>query len=143
MTSVILACIFLSLFGFLWYGVLFSNLQMEAHNFTPADYVGNNPVWYVGGALISLLIAAGLAVMVRLGGVTGATAGFKAGGRAALCFGLPLVAYPFVYSPHHEFALFLAELANILIGWTVAAGLIGALSRPSQVREAVAEPSLV
>jgi hypothetical protein len=118
--------------------VLFATLQMEAHNFTPADYVGNNPVWYVGGALISLLIAAGLAVMVRLGGVAGAAAGFKAGGSAALCFGLPLVAYPFVYSPHHEFALFPAESANILIGWTIAAALIGALSLPSQGGDAPA-----
>ncbi len=105
---VLLAGLFLMVFGYLWYGVLFQQLQLDSHGYTAADYAGNSPLWYAGGGLISLVIAIGLALMVR----------------ASLCFGLPLVTYPFVYSPHHEFGLYVVGVAHILIGWTAAGAIL-------------------
>jgi hypothetical protein len=136
--TVVLAGIFLSVFGALWYGVLFKDLQQLAHRYTPEEYARSSPAWYVGGAVLSLCIASGLALMVRLGASVGAAAGFKAGSRAALGFGIPLVAYPFVYSPLHELGLFAAGAAHILIGWTVAGALIAARSRPAQAGDSSA-----
>ncbi len=52
---VLIATVFLSVFGYLWYGVLFQDLQMQAHGYSKADYAGNSPLWYAGGALISLV----------------------------------------------------------------------------------------
>ncbi len=57
--SIILAAVFLSLFGSIWYGVLFRNVQMESHGYTPEDYASSHPAWYVGGIVISLFIAWG------------------------------------------------------------------------------------
>ena len=47
--AILIAGLFLSAFGFLWYGVLFQGLQMEAHGYTAADYEGNSPAWYAVG----------------------------------------------------------------------------------------------
>lgn len=128
--SIVIAGLFLTLFGFLWYGVLFRDLQMKAHGYGPADYAGNSPMWYAGGLVISILIAGGLSLMVRRGEKQGFQAGLKAGIHAALGFGIPLVGYPFVFSPHHELGLFVAGVAHIVIGWSIAAGFIGAVAGP-------------
>lgn len=63
---VLAATVFLSLFGYVWYGILFQSLQMQAHGYTASDYAGNSPLWYTGGVLISLVIAMGLQHMLRL-----------------------------------------------------------------------------
>ncbi len=122
---VLLAGLFLMVFGYLWYGVLFQQLQLDSHGYTAADYAGNSPLWYAGGGLISLVIAIGLALMVRADGAVWALAGARSGVRASLCFGLPLVTYPFVYSPHHEFGLYVVGVAHIVIGWTTAGAILG------------------
>lgn len=113
--------LFLMVFGFVWYGILFRELQMEAHGYTPADYDGNSPLWYIGGGLISVFIAWGLATFAARRG-PGVGAAIRAGTTAFAGFGLPLVAYPFVYSPNHALGLFLVGAAHLLIGWPVAAG---------------------
>lgn len=128
-THVLLAGLFLMVFGFLWYGVLFQQLQLESHGYTAADYAGNSPLWYAGGGIISLVIAIGLAFTLKADRVPNWLAGARSGLRVSLCFGLPLVTYPFVYSPHHEFELYLAGAAHIILGWTAAGGLLGYLGR--------------
>lgn len=125
---VLIATGFLSAFGFLWYGVLFQDLQMEAHGYTPADYAGNSPLWYAGGLVISLVIAIGLRHMVHLRRAAGAKAAAVAGVRAALTFGAPLVTYPFVFSPNHHVGLYAVGLGHILIGWPLASLMLGAFS---------------
>ena len=130
--SILLAGLFLSGFGYLWFGVLFQGLQMRSHGYTAADYAGNSPLWYAGGAIISVVIAAGLGQLVRLKREQGALAGARAGIQGALAFGIPLVTFPFVYSPRHELGLYIAGVGHILIGWTIAAALIGGSLKPER-----------
>jgi hypothetical protein len=125
---VLAATVFLSLFGYVWYGILFQSLQMQAHGYTPSDYAGNSPLWYTGGVLISLVIALGLQHMLRLSKRTGFRASAWVGLQAALAFGAPLVTYPFVFAPNHDLGLYAVGLGHILLAWPLAASLMGAIS---------------
>ena len=129
--AIILATLFLSLFGALWYGVLFGDVQTEAHRYTAEDYANNNPIWYAGGILISLFIAWGLGMLIQLSGVPGIKAGIKASLRAAIGFGIPLVSYPLVFSPLHDLTLYAVGFSQIVIAWTIAGMIIGGMTKES------------
>lgn len=127
--SICLAALFLMLFGGIWYGVLFHKVQMVSHGYSTEDYANNNPIWYIGGVVISLFIAWGIGLLMRLGGVPGIRGGIKASTRAAIGFGLPLVTYPLVFSPYHDFILYAVGFFQIAIAWTVAGVIIGWMSK--------------
>jgi len=127
--SVCLAALFLMVFGGIWYGVLFHGVQMESHGYSTEDYENSSPVWYAGGAVISLFIAWGLGLLVRLGGVPGIKGGVIASTRAAIGFGLPLVTYPLVFSPYHDLTLYAVGFSQTVIAWTVAGAIIGGMTR--------------
>ncbi len=129
--SIVLAALFLSLFGALWYGVLFNDVQNEAHRYTSEDYANNHPAWYIGGVIISLFISWGLGMMIRLGGVSGIRGGIIASIRAIIGFGAPLVSYPLVFSPLHDIVLYAVGLSQIVIAWTIAGMIIGGMTKES------------
>ncbi len=137
--SIILAALFLSIFGGIWYGALFSDIQMEAHRYTPQDYENSHPIWYAGGIVISLFIAWGLGTMVRLGGVQGIRGGIKASARAAIGFGIPLVSYPLVFSPLHDFTLYAVGFSQIMIAWTIAGAIIGGMTKEPESKDQMKE----
>ncbi len=130
--SIILAALFLSVFGGIWYGVLFHNVQMESHGYTVEDYANSHPAWYIGGVVISLFIAWGIGLMIRLGGISGIIGGVKASAQAAIGFGIPLVSYPLVFSPFHDFTLYAVGFSQIVIAWTVAGAIIGGMTKRSE-----------
>ncbi len=130
--SIVIAAAFLSVFGAVWYGVLFNDIQQESHRFTAEEYAASHPAWYMGGVVISLFIAWGLALLIRLGGIAGIRAGVKASVRAAIGFGLPLVTYPLVFSPLHDFKLYAVGFFQIVIAWIVAGAILGAMARYSE-----------
>ncbi|MEO9484161.1 MAG: DUF1761 family protein [Ekhidna sp.] len=126
-SSIILASIFLSTFGGIWYGLLFRDVQISAHRYTAEEYANDNPIWYIGGVLISLLIAWGISLIIRLKGEPGIRAGISASLKAVIGFGLPLVSYPLVFSPLHDLQLYAVGLSQIIIGWTVAGAIVGGM----------------
>ena len=127
--SIIVAAVFLSLFGSIWYGILFRNVQMESHGYTTEDYASSHPAWYIGGVVISLFIAWGLGLMIRLGRVSGIKGGIKASTQAAIGFGIPLVSYPLVFSPFHDFTLYAVGFSHIVIAWIGAGAIIGVMAK--------------
>lgn len=127
--SIILAALFLSVFGAIWYAVLFNDINVKAHRYTSEDYMNSSPLWYIGGVLISLLIAWGIGYIIRLRGATGAKAGAKAAFTAILGFGLPLVSYPLVFSPLHDVKLYAVGVSQIVIAWLVTGAIIGAMAK--------------
>jgi hypothetical protein len=126
--SIFLAALFLMVFGGVWYGILFHNVQMESHGYSAEDYANNNPIWYLGGAIISMFIAWGIGLLLRLGSKKGLSGGILASTRAIIAFGIPLVSYPLVFSPYHDFKLYAVGLFQIIIAWTVAGAIIGRMS---------------
>ncbi len=137
--SIILAALFLSIFGGIWYGTLFHDVQVEAHRYTPEEYANSHPAWYAGGVVISLFIAWGLSMMVRLGGVSGIRGGIKASTKAAIGFGIPLVSYPLVFSPLHDFTLYAVGFSQIMIAWTIAGAIIGGMTKESESKDQMKE----
>ncbi len=127
-SAILVAALFLSTFGAVWYGVIFTDLQMEAHRYTAAEYAASHPAWYAGGVVIALFIAWGLATVFRLGGEPGVKGGVRAGLRAVVGFGLPLITYPLVYSPLHELKLYAVGASQIIIAWIIAGAIIGAMN---------------
>lgn len=127
--SIVLVTVFLSAFGMLWYGVLFSDIQEDGHRFTTEEYASFNPLWYLGGVVISFFIAWGLGVIIKLQGKAGVKAGLIGGLKAVVGFGVPLVSYPLVFSPLHDFALYAVGATQIIIAWTIGGGIIGGMAK--------------
>lgn len=125
--SIVLATVFLSAFGVLWYGLLFSDIQEDGHRFTSEEYASFNPLWYIGGIVISFFIAWGLGMIIKLQGKAGIKAGVIGGLKAVVGFGVPLVSYPLVFSPLHDFALYAVGASQIIIAWAIAGGIIGGM----------------
>ena len=127
--SIVLATLFLSVFGAIWYGILFADVQVQSHRFTSQDYENNSPLWNLGGLIISFFIACGLSLIIRLQGKKGVKAGIVGALQGVLGFGIPLVSYPYVFSPLHDFALYMVGLWQIVIAWTIAGAIIGAMMK--------------
>jgi len=127
--SIVLASVFLSVFGGIWYGVLFRELQQEAHRYTAEDYQNSSPLWYLGGVIISLLISWGIGQIVKLEGSLGFIAGIKSAMKAILGFGLPLVSYPLVFSPLHDWELYAVGISQIVVAWSIVGAILGAMAK--------------
>ena len=127
--SIFIATFFLSVFGSIWYGVLFIDVQIDAHRYTAEEYANSHPAWYIGGAVIAGFISWGIGQLYRLAGKYGIKAGILASTRAILGFGLPLITYPLVFSPIHELVLYIVGLSQIVIAWTIAGVIIGFMNQ--------------
>lgn len=115
-----LAAIAMFMVGFVWYGLAFSQIWMDARGFELAQFEGQSPAWLAGGFLIEIVAAFGIGwLMKRLGISTfGAAVGFAV--TLALLIGVPLMSYEFVYGAFHSVAGWLVDASHILV--TIVAG---------------------
>ncbi len=127
--SLAIASVFLSVFGGIWYGAIFNELQQKAHRYTAEDYADNSPIWYFGGLIISLLISWGIGKLIELEGSGDFRSGIKSAFKAILGFGLPLISSPLVFSPLHDWGLYAVGLSQIVIGWSVVGAILGGMSK--------------
>jgi hypothetical protein len=110
--------------GFLVYGVLFTDAWMAAEKLTEADYEGNSPLWMLGGILISFATAKGLAFVLKWRDWPNIPGAIATAAIMALTFALSVNAYDLIYLPDHSWTVFFIDCFHLIVGWIIAAVVI-------------------
>ena len=122
--GIVIASVAFYLVGFLWYGVLFTDAWMAAEGLTPADAEEQNPVYMLGGLLITVMQVIGLAIVLKWKGVSGIGDALKSTALLWALFALPFSMYAYLYLPRHDSTLLMIDASHLLVGWVVAAAVL-------------------
>ena len=111
--------------GWLWYAIIFNAPWLAANNYTVEALATGEEQFllYVGGALVSLLLAFSQGkAMVAFGAET-ALAAVKVGLGIGLFIATPIVATYLIYSVDHNWTLFAIDASYMVLSFCLA-GLI-------------------
>ncbi|NNE40329.1 MAG: DUF1761 domain-containing protein [Marinicaulis sp.] len=116
---VILATVAFFFVGFLWYGLLFTEMWMAAEGLTEED--AGSPVWMIGGLIITFMQVIGIGLVLKWKNVSGVNDAVMTMLTLWLLIALPFTAYAFVYLPAHSLPLLMIDASHLLVGWVVSA----------------------
>lgn len=119
LAAVLLASVVFYFVGFLWYGVIFMNAWMDAHEMTADDGVGG--IWMAGGFVITLLQVIGIAKVMQWRGVVDILGALGTAFILWLFLALPFVHYAYIYLPSHNHVTLMIDASHFLVGWSLSA----------------------
>jgi hypothetical protein len=139
--GVLLAGIAVFFIGFIFYGLLFTEtwanglgMYMSADgkeiSYLTADGVttlaagAGEPIWMIGGFVISLVIAYGIGWHMKQKNISKLPSAVLMALWISLLFGVPLMAYTLVYSPWHDVGAFLVNAGHTVVTFVVAAAVM-------------------
>ncbi|WP_018147396.1 DUF1761 domain-containing protein [Henriciella marina] len=139
LVGVLLAAIVIYLVGFVWYGLLFSEPYMnavgiyfneagDAITYATSEGMQTRTMedvelfWLLGGFVVPLFLAFGLGWHLRRKSITSASRAAGSAFALSLLIGVPLIAYPLIYTPWHDWTGFLVNASH-----TVACFVAGAV----------------
>jgi Protein of unknown function (DUF1761) len=127
--AVLAAAVAMFLVGFLFYGLLFDQVFMQARGYTEEEMQADaSPMWMVGGFLIELTLAFGIGWMLLKSGAKTLAGAAGFGLALAAMIGFPLLAYNYTYSLEHSVPGLLVDWAHIAVSFATGAVIIRALS---------------
>ena len=144
LVGVLVSAIVIYFIGFLWYGLLFSEVYMNAQgifineagdtmSFLTAGGIATegpedaNPMWMLGGFLVPIVLSFGFAWLMRKSGVSGLGAAISFGFTLSLLIGVPLMAYDFFYTPWHSVGGLLADLSHTVVTFITGCAILSKL----------------
>lgn len=122
--AVLVASVAFWFVGFLWYGILFSDAWMAAHNVTPEAAQNESPVWMIGGFVITVMQVVGIGLVLKWKGVTGLVNSKITAAILWLVFALPFTCYNYLYLTAHDSTLLMIDASHLLVGWVVSAAIL-------------------
>ncbi len=122
--GILAAAVAMFIVGFIFYGLLFSQIWQDARAIELADLEGQSPAWMAGGFLLELIVACGLAWVLKLRSANGLMQAVTTGVTLWLLIGLPLTAYEFIYGPVHSIPGFLVDAGHRLVTFGVGAAVL-------------------
>ncbi len=122
--GVIAAAIAMFMVGFVFYGLVFSDIYMASRGVTAADFEGQSPIYMGFGFLIELALAFGLGWLIHRLGVTSLNGAIMAGISIAVLIGWPVLAYEFAYNKFHSVPGLLVDWAHLLATFTVGSAIL-------------------
>ena len=122
--GVILATIAFYLVGFLWYGVLFSELWMSESGFTEQDYANSSPAWMGLGIVLTIVQVIGATLVLSWRGHPDLADSVKTMATMGLLFAAPFAAYALTYSPHHSIPLYLIDASHLIVGFCLTGAVL-------------------
>ena len=122
--GVLLSAIAMFLIGFVFYGLLFSDVWMTSRGYTADMLEAGNPTWMGAGFVISLVLSFGIGFGMKKRGITGLGAAVKFAVLLAILIGFPLLAYDFVYGVYHSVPGLLVDWGHTLVGFVAAAAVL-------------------
>lgn len=120
LVAVAVASVVFYFIGWVWYGMVFSDAWMAAHGITEATG-GEEPIWMLGGFIVSVLQVIGLGLVLKWKGVTDPQKAILKAAILWLCFALPLTMYSYVYLSAHDSTLLMIDSGYLLVSWAVSA----------------------
>jgi len=118
--GVLLAAIAMYFLGFVFYGLLFSDVWLAGNGWTEANFEGQSGLWMPAGFLIPLILAFGLGWHMKQKQISKMDTAALFGLWLALLIGMPLMMYGYVYSPNHSWEVLLVDVSH-----TVATFVVG------------------
>lgn len=120
--GVIAASVVFFIIGYLWYGVIFSDMWMTETGISKADAEADqNPMYMVLGFVITAMEVIGLGLVMKWRNAMSLNGAVMTAAILWLLFVVPLCAYDYLYSPAHSETLFLIDAGHLLIGWVASA----------------------
>lgn len=120
----LLAAVVMFFLGFIFYGLLFSDIWMAARGFTPEMFENQSPVWMAAGFLIELVIAFGIGWVMKAKGASSLGAAIGVGITLAILLGFPLLAYEFAYGAYHSVPGLLVDWGHTLVAFVGGAAVL-------------------
>lgn len=110
------------LLGYVWYALVFSDAWMAAHGIA-AQAGGEEPIWMVGGFIITVLQVIGLGLGLKWKGAAALDKAVITALVLWLVFALPLTMYAYIYLTHDS-TLLMIDSGYLLVGWAASAGIL-------------------
>ncbi len=122
LAAVLAASVAFYFVGFLWYGLIFSDIWM-AEMGIPASAMeeGQNPLWMVGGFVITVMQAVGIGLVLKWKSAANMNAAIMAALILWITIAVPFAAYGYLYGVAHSLTLFMIDASHLLVGWVVSA----------------------
>jgi len=125
--GILAATVAFYLLGFLWYGIVFTDMWMDANGMTKEAADAHNaklgPMMYIWGILITLAQVLGLAYILNHASASLLVTCAKIGAIIAILIALPLMAYSALYEGRSIHAVGL-DVAHILVGYIIACAIL-------------------
>lgn len=98
--------------GFVFYGLLFTQVWQDARAISTSDLEGQAPIWMAGGFVLELVAAIGLAWVLKLRGANSLMQAVTTGVTLGLLIGVPMAAYELIYGYVHSVPGFLVDASH-------------------------------
>ena len=121
LVGVLVASIAFFLVGWLWYGIIFSDVWMAAMGISADAAGGSFDIWMAGGLLITVMQVIGVGLVMKWKGVSGLSGAVITAVLLWLFFALPFCHYAYIYNPGHDSTLLMIDAGHLLVGWVVSA----------------------
>lgn len=120
--GVLLGAIAMYFVGWMWFGMLFDTMWMEANGYTLEELEANfSPlIVFGGGFLVPLILTFALGWLLKKTGTTGLGACAKFGAILGLIMAAPLLAYGFIYNPAPSVTDLLLDTSHSFVGFVVS-----------------------
>ena len=122
--GVILAATAMLLGGYIWFVGIFPYANAWAYGWSAEEYANQNQYWRILGFFIELVIAFGIARLLKLSNVTGLSNCVKFAFLLALLVAIPPVSYHLAYGPYHSIPGTLAGAGHLLVNFSIAGAIL-------------------
>jgi len=122
--GVLLAALAMFFVGFIFYGMLFTDIWMAARGYTPDMMGEQSGIWMGVGFLIEVVLALALGWVLKAKGVSTLGSAIGVGIAAAILFGFPLLSYEFAYGLNHSVPGLLVDWGHTLVAFVAGAAVL-------------------
>lgn len=125
--GVLAATVVFYLLGFLWYGMIFSEMWLAFNGISEAEATAHaeqmGAMMYVGGIVITLMQVLGIAYILHHASASLLLTCVKIGAIIAVLIALPLMMYAHIYEGTSHRAIVL-DFAHILVGYSIVGAIL-------------------
>ena len=131
--TTLIAAFWLLVVTWMWWGSLFNGEMFpalswpELNGLTEADLNGLSTFWSMLGVLAIFVQTLGLTMVLKWRSSLTIMTAVQTGLLVSIMFVVPIAAYPLIFRPEHNLALFLVDAGNYVIGLVTTAVLLTVL----------------
>ena len=122
--GLLLAALAIYLVGFVWYGLMFSEIWMAETGYTEAMYEGQSSLWMPAGIIMPLILAFGLGWHMKQKNISTLKTAALFGLWLGLLIGAPLMMYAYIYSPYHSWELLLIDTSHVVVSFVLGSAVL-------------------
>ena len=118
-----LAALAMFFVGFIFYGLLFTKVWQASRGLTEAQLQGQSPIWMIGGFVIELVAAFGIAWLMTQLEITELMPAITFGLVLGLLIGVPMRSYEYIYNVYHSLPGALVDWGHVLATFIAGASV--------------------